>query len=124
MSGPRRWPARWSRSAGSAAPGWAVPWDPAWVCSRKLGEDGFSGGGPLPDADQHVGPLRQIGVQARAVPDQPVGVAHRDLVADLHVADDAPGHQTGNLHGDDLDALRTADDDAVALVVGTGRRQV
>ena len=46
----------------------------------------------------------------------------RQLVADLDVADDAAGHQPGDLDGDHVDPVRGADPHAVAFVVARWRR--
>ena len=61
---------------------------------------------PAARADQDVGARGQVGVQPRAEADQAVGVADRQLVAGLDVADDAARHQAGDLHGDHLGAVR------------------
>ena len=71
-----------------------------------------------------VGTRRQVGVQPRPVPDQPVGVADRQLVADLRFAHDAARHQAGDLYRDHLDAVGGADHHAVAFVVLTGGFQL
>ncbi len=50
---------------------------------------GLPGQRPLSGGDEDVGARGQVGIEARAVPDQAVGVADLELVADLDVADDA-----------------------------------
>ena len=84
---------------------------------RQLRQDVSPPTARWPGSDEHVGALRQVGVQPRPEPDEAVGVADRHLVAGLDVADDPPGEQPGDLHGDHLGAFGRADQHAVAFVV-------
>ena len=91
---------------------------------RNPRQHGLAGQRPLARLDEHLRAGRQVGVQPGAEPDQAVGVADGDGIADVQIADDAPGDQPGDLNDHHLLSIRRADQHAVALVVVAGGRQI
>src|SRR3954454_12989222 len=69
---------------------------PARLDGRQLREDGLPADRALADLDGHRRARRQVGVEPRAEPDQPVRLARGHLVARLDVAADAAGEQPGD----------------------------
>src|SRR5690242_21513316 len=85
----------------------------AAVAGRSTGaaialEFGEHRGGSLhlvADGDPGPGVRRQVDVDARAEPDEPVALAAMEPVALVHVAQDAARDEAGDLHARNLDAV-------------------
>ena len=69
-----------------------------------------------PTATRGVASSGRKHIDARSEADQAEALANADIAALLGPADDSPCHEPGDLHGSNS-AVRTVDDDAVALVL-------